>query len=120
LVVAAGLAAGEGLLVLAYAVAEAAHVHADRAAVGITTALFFGLLGGALTACAWFVFRGRPWARSPILVSQLMFLGLAWSFRGGVTTWVSVALAAVAVTVLAGMLHPASIAALTGRDDEPT
>jgi len=119
-VLGAGLAAGEGLLVLAYAVAEAAHVHADRAAVAITTALFFALLGGALTVCAWFVLRGRGWARSPILVSQLMFLGLAWSFRGGATTWISVALAVVALIVLAGMLHPASIDALTGRGDDPT
>jgi len=120
LVVTVGLAAVEGLLVLAYAVAEAAHVHADRAAVGITTAVFFGLLGGALTACAWFVVRGRPWARSPIVVAQLMFLGLAWNFLGGVTTWVSVSLAVVAVLVLFGMLHPASTDALTGHDDDPT
>jgi uncharacterized membrane protein len=94
-------------------------VDPDRAAVGITSAVFFAVLGGALAACAWFVLRGRPWARSPILVSQLMFLGLAWSFRGGVTTWISVALAVVAVTVLVGMLHPASIDALTGRGDDP-
>jgi hypothetical protein len=66
------------------------------------------------------VLRGRGWARSPILVSQLMFLGLAWSFRGGATTWISVALAVVALIVLAGMLHPASIDALTGRGDDPT
>ena len=118
--VGAGLAAVEGLLVLAYAGAEAAHVHADRAAVGITTALFFALLGGALTVCAWFVVRGRSWARSPIVVSQVMFLGLAWNFLGGVTTWVSVALALVAVIVLFGMLHPATTHVLTGRGDDPT
>jgi hypothetical protein len=120
LVVAACLTAVEGLLVLGYAVAEAAHVNADRAAVGITTALFFVLLGGALMGSAWFVVRGRPWARSPIVVSQLMFLGLAWNFLGGVTTWLSVALAVVAVIVLFGMLHAASTDALTGRHDDAT
>jgi len=120
LIVAASLSAAEGLLVLGYAVAEVAHVHANRAAVGITTALFFALLGGALTTCAWFVAHGQAWARSPILVSQLMCLGLAWSFLGGVTTWVSVTLTVVAVAVLVGLLHPASMEALTGRGDEPT
>jgi hypothetical protein len=119
-VVAAGLAAVEGLLVLGYAVAEAAHVHADRAAMGVTTALFFALLGGALMACAWFVVHGRPWARSPIVVSQVMSLGLAWSFLGGGTTWVSVVLVVVAGVVLVGLLHPTSIEALTGRGDGPT
>jgi hypothetical protein len=120
LIVAASVSAAEGLLVLGYAVAEVAHLHANRAAVGVTTALCFALLGGALTTCAWFVARGRAWARSPILVSQLMCLGLAWSFLGGDTTWVSVALTVVAGTVLVGLLHPASMEALTGRGDDPT
>jgi uncharacterized membrane protein YczE len=112
LVVAASLVAVEGALVLAYGVLEAAHVHADRAAMGVTTSLFFALLGLALVGCAWLVVRGRPWARGPVMVAQVMFLGLAWSFLGGATTWVSVALALVAGLVLAGLLHPASIDAL--------
>jgi len=68
-------------------------------------------------ACAWLVVRGRAWARSPIIVAQVMFLGLAWSFLGGATTWVSVVLALVAVVVLVGLLHPASVDALTERVD---
>jgi hypothetical protein len=120
LVAAAGLVGVEGCLVLAYAGLEAASVHADRAAMGITTSLFFCLLGGALLACAWFVGRGRAWARSPILMAQLLFLGLAWNFLGGQTTWVSVVLGAAALLVLGGLLHPASIRALSeSRDDTP-
>ena len=46
------------------------------------------------------------------MVAQVIFLGLAWSFRGGDTTWVAIVLAVVAVVVLAGLLHPASIDAL--------
>jgi hypothetical protein len=118
-VVAAGLAAVEGLLVLAYSVLEAADVHAARAAMGVTTALFFAALGVALMACAWLVLRGRAWARGPIVVAQVMFLGLAWSFLGGSTTWVSVGLAVAAVVVLAGLLHPASIDALADVDRTP-
>lgn len=116
LVVAATLAAVEGLLLVAYGVLEAAHTHADRAAMGITTSLFFALLGGLLASCAWLVVRGRSWARSPIIVAQVMFLGLAYNFLGGSTTWVSVGLALVAAVVLAGLLHPASIEALGGDD----
>jgi hypothetical protein len=111
-VVAASLVAVEGLLLLAYGVLEAAHVHADRAAMGVTTSLFFALLGLVLVGCAWLVVRGRPWARGPVMVAQVMFLGLAWSFLGGATTWVSVGMVLVAGLVLAGLLHPASIDAL--------
>jgi hypothetical protein len=112
-VVAASLAALEGLLVLVYGVLEAANLHAERAAMGITTAAFFGILGCALVVFAWLVTRGRPGARAPIIVVQVMFLGLAWNLRGGSTTWVAVGVALVAALVLVGLLHPASIAALT-------
>jgi hypothetical protein len=113
LVVAAGLVAVEGVMLLGYGVAEAAHVHQDRAAMGVTTAAFFVLLAGVLLGCAWLVTRGRAGARSPIIVAQVMFLGLAWSFRGGDTTWVAVALGLVALVVLGGLLHPASVDALS-------
>jgi hypothetical protein len=117
LVVAASLVAVEGILLLAYGVLEAANVHSDRVAMGVTTALFLGALGLLLVACAWLVVRGRAWARSPIVVAQVLFLGLAWNFLGGATTWVSVVLALVAVIVLAGLLHPASVDALSEHGD---
>ena len=117
LVVAASLAGLEGLLVLAYAIVLAQDIHTDRVAMGVTTSLFFGLLAGVLMACAWYVVRARPWARSPIVVTQVMALGLAWNFLGGSTTWVSVVLAVVAVVVLVGLLHPASIEALSDERD---
>lgn len=116
LVVAAALVVLEGLLLLGYAVLEAVHIESARAAMGITTAAFFLILAAVLIACGALVLRGRAGARSPIIVAQVMFLGLAWSFRGGGTTWVSIALAVVAVVVLAGLLHPASIDALTEAD----
>jgi hypothetical protein len=114
-VVAAGVAAIEGVLVLVFAVLEAVNVHADRAAMGVTTSLFFALLGLGLVACAWYLVRSRAWARSPVVVAQIMSLGLAWNFIGGATTWVSVVLAVAAVVVLAGLLHPASLDALGDR-----
>jgi hypothetical protein len=120
LVVAAGLAALEGLLVLAYGVVLAVDIHSDRVAMGVTTSFFFILLGAVLVACGWYLVRGRTWARSPVVVVQVIALGLAWNFLGGSTTWISVALAAVAVVVLVGLLHPASVEALSTRRDHPT
>jgi hypothetical protein len=118
LVVAAGLVVVEGLLLLGYGVLEAAHIESARAAMGATTAAFFVLLAGFLIACGWLVVHGRAWPRSPIVVAQVMFLGLAWSFRGGETTWVAIGLAIVAAVVLVGLLHPASIDALTDPDPD--
>jgi multisubunit Na+/H+ antiporter MnhE subunit len=49
------------------------------------------------------------------VVTQVLALGLAWNFLGGSTTWVSVVLGLVAAVVLGGLLHPASVDALTDR-----
>ena len=40
------------------------------------------------------------------MLAQLIQLGVAWSFRGGDTTWVAIALAVVALVVLAGVAAP--------------
>jgi hypothetical protein len=117
LVVAGSLAAVEGVLVAAYGVLLAADIHADRAAMGVTTSVFFVLLGAVLVMCAWHVVHGRGWARSPVVVTQVLALGLAWNFLGGSTTWVSVVLGLVAAVVLVGLLHPASVEALTDRHE---
>jgi lipoprotein signal peptidase len=119
-VLAAGVAALEGLLVLAYAVVLAADIHSDRVTMGVTTSLFFALLAGVLVACSWYLLQARTWARSPILVTQVLALGLAWSFLGGDTTWLSVVLAVLAVVVIVGLFHPASIDVLAADHDHST
>ena len=117
LVVAASLVAVEGLLLLGYAVLEIASLSTDRAAVAVTTSIFFAAYGGLLLGAAWAVTHGHSWARSPIVLAQLIQLGVAWSFRGGETTWVAVAMAAVALIVLVGLLNPVSIDALADPED---
>ena len=116
LVVAASLVAVEGGLLLMFALLELGSLASDRLTMGLTTAVFFAVYGVGLLVCTWQVTRGNAWARSPIVLAQLIQLGVAWSFRGGDTTWVAVCLAVVAVLVLVGILHPQSIAAL---DDRP-
>ena len=115
LVVAASLAAVEGGLLLMYALMEMGSLSPDRLIMGITTAVFFAVYGVGLLVCTWQLTGGHSWARSPIVLAQLIQLGVAWSFRGGDTTWVAVSLAVVALIVLAGVLHPASVDAL-GED----
>jgi hypothetical protein len=83
--------------------------------MGLSTTIFFIVYGALLVGCAWTVTRLHSWARSPILLAQLIQLGVAWSFRGGSTTPVAIALAVVAVVVVVGLLHPASIDALADR-----
>jgi len=112
LVVAAGLTFVEGLLTVMYGVSEAVHVTSARLVMGVSTALFFVVYGAALLLCAWGLNRLRTWARGPVLLSQLIWLGLAWNFRTGNTLPLAIALAVPAVVVLVAMLLPASVDAL--------
>ena len=109
LVVALSLAAVQGLLLVGYAVLELAHTASTRLAMGLTTSAFFAVYGVGLLVCAWALHRGRSWARSPVVLTQLIAFGIAWSFRGEGTTGVAAVLFAVGVVVLVGVLHPRSI-----------
>jgi hypothetical protein len=116
LVVAASLVAVEGVVLVLLAALELGSLSASRLTMGLTTAAFFLVYGAALLLFAWAVHRVRSWARSPIVLAQLIQLGLAWNLRGSPTTLIAVALALVAVIVVVGLLHPDSMEALTGDD----
>ena len=81
----------------------------------MSTAIFFVVYGALLVLCALALTRQQGWARGPVLLTQLIQLGLAWNLRD--TVLIAVVLVVSALVVLAGMLHPASIAALA---DDPT
>ena len=112
LAVAASLTVVEAAVFAILAIAELAHFESSKAVMGGTTALFFLGYGAGLALCAWALWRLRSWGRAPAVVAQLIQLLVAWSFLGGETTWVAVALAVVAVVVLAGIFHPDSLEAL--------
>ncbi|KQY54476.1 MULTISPECIES: hypothetical protein [unclassified Nocardioides] len=116
LTVAASLTGVEGVAMLGYGVLELFNVSTERLTMGLTTALFFGGYGVFLLWAAWSMNRGGSWARSPIVLTQLLLLGMAWSFRGGETTGVAIGLLVVALIVLVGALHPASIDFLADDD----
>ena len=112
LVVAASLAAVEGLVIGVLGLLEVANLSSGRVTMGVTTAVFFAAYGALLVFCGWQLTRGAPWARAPVLLAQLIQLGLAWGFREGSTLPVAIGLSVVAVVVLAGLFHPASMRAL--------
>ena len=113
LVVASSLVAIQGVALLGAAVIEAASVEEGRRSLGWSTAGFFAAYGVVLLAAAWGLARRRHWTRGPVLITQLIALGLAWNLREHVA--VAIVLAVAALVVLAGMLHPDSIDALEGR-----
>lgn len=114
----AGLAVvvAQAAVLIVYAVLEALALTSGRVAMGLTTGVFFLIAAGALLTCAAGVWRRRSWARSPLVLAQLIALGLAWSFRGGATTAVALMLAVGAVVVLVGVFHPAGLAWLAPDD----
>jgi hypothetical protein len=114
IVVAAAVLALEGLVGLAYAGLEVGQIRMSRAELGVGVAILMAGFGLLLLLVARGVFLGRRWSRGPAVATQLILLPIAWSFRGGATTWVSVALAALAIAVLVGVLHPRSTAVFVG------
>jgi len=83
-------------------------------ALGASTTLFFLLFATFLGLTAWGLARLSSWARGPAVLAQLIALGLAWNFRSGETSSVSVALTIAAVLALVGVLARSSTAALEG------
>lgn len=106
----------EGLLVVLYGVAVLASTSSEWVSVAVTSGLFFIGWGVGLLVCARALGRGGAWARSPVVLAQLLHLGVAWNFRAGGTTWLAVSAAVVAMLVLVGTFHPHSLAALADED----
>jgi hypothetical protein len=119
LIAAAGLTLVEGLLTAIYGVGEAVHVTSSRLVMGLTTSVFFVAYGAGLLLCAWGLNQVRSWARGPVLLTQLILLGLAWNFREGETLPIAIILAVPAVIVLAAMLHPQTVEALERGPEDP-
>jgi hypothetical protein len=116
LTVAASLAAVQGLVLLILAVLELASVSSDRPGVAVSTAVFFAAYGAVLTGAAWALWRRHGWARGPVLITQLIVLGLAWNLREQVLA--AVGLAVLGLVVIAAVIHQDTIAALDGRPEE--
>ena len=85
LTVAVSVVALEALLLVLFGLAELRSLSATKATMGLTTSLFFAVYGVGLGWCAWQLRRLEHWPRAPIVLAQLIQLGVAWSFRSGST-----------------------------------
>lgn len=115
LALAAALLVVIGAASAVYGVLELVATRASRAVVGSGAAVI--LLGYAvlLAAAARGVLRGRRWSRAPAIATQLIQLPIAWSFRGGGTTWFAALLGAVSLTVIVCLLLPGSTRVFVGE-----
>ncbi|RLV56802.1 hypothetical protein D9V41_03215 [Aeromicrobium phragmitis] len=118
----AGLVSGlQGLALVVLAVADLAHLGDDRLGLGIGIAVVLIVLGAGLLAAAAGVALARQGARGPVLVAQLIALGLAWNLRGAedsVVTWLQPLLVVTAVIVLGCLLSGPGRRAMSLAIDE--
>jgi len=108
LTVAAALVSLQGLVLAVWAILVLVHI----STMSVTTAIFFLAYAAALGLCAMGLWRLRSWSRAPIVLTQLITLGLAWDSRHS-NIAVAIVLAIVALATLGCVLHPASLEALS-------
>jgi hypothetical protein len=105
------LTAVEGVALVVVGLVEWLMTHTPR--VSVPTGLFFVVAGLFIAYCAHRLWRLHSWARAPVVMLQLIQIGLGFSFWGtGVFKAVSAVLMLVAILVLVGIFHPQSLRAL--------
>lgn len=115
LLVAAVIVSVEAFVFGVLAVLELFSVSSDRVGLGVVVTVFLVAVAAGLLWAAWQVAHGEAWARSPLVLAQLIQLGLAWNFRGD-PAWLAPAIAVPAVVVLACLISPPVTRALS--DDQ--
>ncbi|GAA3512301.1 hypothetical protein GCM10022234_03600 [Aeromicrobium panaciterrae] len=113
--VAGAVVAVEALAYVVLAVLDLTDVSSERLGLGVGAGILLGVYGAGQLYAAWRVTRGEGWARSPLIVTHLIQLLLAWNLRDGDTRWLAILMAVCAVIVLACLLAPPVNRAL-GRD----
>ncbi|MDF9715435.1 hypothetical protein INN71_04245 [Nocardioides sp. ChNu-153] len=104
------------LAVLGFALTELGYGVVEREGMAVGVALFLGAYGGGLVAGAVLLLRRRSAARSPLVLAQLLHLGIAWNMRDAPTTPVAIALAASALSALVLLMWPSTTAVLMAAD----
>ena len=104
----------ESLAAIVFGAVALSQIGLSRAAVGGAVALLVLAYGLLLVFVARGVLRGRRWSRGPAATTQLILLPIAWTFRASPTTWVAVLIAATAVAIIVGLLHPRSTEVFIG------
>jgi hypothetical protein len=115
LVVAAVVVVVEAAGLLGYAVVTSVQALRGDRSTALGAALLAVLLvawGAGLLVAARGLWRVRRWARSPVIVSELLLLAVGIPLIQGAGRWVGVLIVAGAVTALGAALSPSVTAAL--------
>jgi hypothetical protein len=116
LTVASGIVVLQSLVLVVCGVLVLVNTGGDFAALGVGSAIFFLIAGVGLGACAVGLLGLNSWARAPIVLADLIELGLAWDAHR-TATGLAIGLAVLAIAGLACLLSPPSIEALADRPE---
>jgi hypothetical protein len=116
MLIAAVVVWAESLVFAVLVVLDAADISGDRIGFGVGAGVLLSIYGAGQAWAAWRVTQGDAWARSPVVVTQLIQLLLAWNLRAGDSTWAAILMALAAVVVLGCLLAPPVTRAL-GRSN---
>jgi hypothetical protein len=106
----------QGVGLLGLAVLGLLDLVTSRVEVGLSLAVFFGAYGAGLLACAWALTRRQVWARGPVLLTQLIELGVAWNSRENLL--LALPLGLVGLVGLVAMVQRSSVEALLGAPED--
>jgi hypothetical protein len=105
LLVAAAIVIVEALTCVVLAVLGLLDLHDDSIGTGVGVSLILAVYGGFQAWAAWRVTRGDQWARSPLVVTQIIQLIIAFNLAD-VPAWITVLVGAAAGVTLACLLAP--------------
>lgn len=110
------VAAAEGVVLAVYAVVLLLNLTGERVTMGVTSSGFLAVYGAFLVFAAYRLSRLDSWARAPLVMAQLIQGLVGFSFWGGSTVAVGVALVGSAAVALVGIFHPRSIVVMAEAD----
>ena len=110
------MVAAEGFALVVLGFAEALTIQGSRLVLGLTTTAFFVVYGAGLVLVARGLWRAATWSRGPVVFAQLIQLLVGYSFWGGSTKTIAMALALAAIGVLIAVFQKSSTEALA---DDP-
>lgn len=116
MLIAAVVVWAESLVFAVLVVLDAADISSDRVGFGVGAGVLLTAYGAGQAWAAWRVTQGDAWARSPLIVTQLIQLLLAWNLRTSDSAWMAIVMAVAAVIALGCLLAPPVTRAL-GRSN---
>ena len=105
LLVAAVIVLAEAVTCVVLAVLGVADLDGDSRGAGIGVSVILAVYGGFQAWAVWRVTEGDVWARSPLVVTQIIQLIIAFNLAD-IPAWISVLVGALAVVTLACLLSP--------------